>query len=75
MPDPTVKPGWKTTEFWLTLAGQTVAILVVVGVVKPSEQPSLSDSLTRGVEAVFALLVSGATILSYVSGRVRLKDK
>lgn len=70
-----IKPGWKTTEFWITLSGQAVAVLVVLGVIKPTESATIGDSISKAVESVFALLISGATILSYVSGRVRLKDK
>lgn len=28
-----IKPGWKTTEFWLTVAAQVVGMLLASGVV------------------------------------------
>lgn len=70
-----VKPGWKTTEFWVTIIGQAVALGVVVGIVQPSDQGTIADAASKAVQGVFALIVSGATILSYISARVRLKDK
>ena len=70
-----VKPGYKTTEFWITLLGQAVALGVVFGIVQPQDQGTIADAAGKAVQGVFALIVSGATILSYISARVRLKDK
>ena len=36
----TTKPGYKTTEFWLTLVTQSVGILALTGVIKPEEATS-----------------------------------
>ena len=34
MPDPVeIKPGWKTTEFWLTAVAEIVGLLLVSGAV------------------------------------------
>jgi hypothetical protein len=70
-----VKPGYRTTEFWVTLIGQAVALGVVFGIVQPQDQGTIADAASKAVQGVFALIVSGATILSYISARVRLKDK
>lgn len=74
MPEP-LKSGWKTTEFWITLAGQGIALMVIMGVIKPAEQATLGEHVAKSVEAIFALIVSGSTLLSYIAGRTRLKER
>ena len=32
-----MKPGYKTTEFWLTLLAQIIGLLTMTGVIKPEE--------------------------------------
>jgi hypothetical protein len=68
------KPGYATTEFWKALIPQALALLLVLHVVAAKDAATLQDSLLRCVEAVSALLTSGAVVFKYVEGRVRLKE-
>ncbi len=58
-----VKPGYKTTEFWLTAVAQVVSVLVASGIV-PTEGPwAQAVALVTGVLAT----------LGYQAGRAKVK--
>ena len=60
---PTEKPGYKTTEFWFTLAATVLTLLVASGVI-PTDSP-VSKLVTE------ALFILGA--LGYHAGRAVTK--
>lgn len=47
-----MKPGYRTTEFWLALGTQVLALLVVLGVITPEQQDALGTSWQQIVGAV-----------------------
>lgn len=68
-----IKPGVKTTEFWLSLLGVALAGLVLYGVIS-QEQADTTISLIRDV--LFgggALTVIGAIVRFYIDQRGALK--
>ena len=62
MADPK-KPGWKTTEFWLTLAASTLSTMYLLGVIGDA-------SAVGKVAAVIALALTNA---GYTVSRGKLK--
>ena len=66
---PTDKPGWQTTEFWITLATQVVAVLVLTGVIKPENQEL---ALSIGTQIVTGLLAAVLAI-TYIVARFKVK--
>jgi hypothetical protein len=60
-----MKPGWKTTEFWLTALAMIVALLYASGLVADG------SSLEQALAFVSAVLVS----LGYTAGRSLAKAK
>jgi hypothetical protein len=48
-----MKPGWQTTEFWLTLAAQLVAALLASGALA---EGSLVLKIVAGLASVLGLL-------------------
>jgi hypothetical protein len=70
-----MKPGWKSTEFWITLTGQVIALCVILRLVNPAEQQQLQETAGVAVTAVFTLIASAGTILHYVSSRTNLKHR
>ncbi len=70
-----MRPGYKTTEFWITLAGQIVSLCVILGFVNPSDKQHLQDTVSAAVASVFALVTSFFTIVHYVSSRTALKHR
>ena len=73
--EPIMKPGWKSTEFWITLTGQIIALCVILRLVNPADQQQLQDTAGMAVTAVFTLIASAGTILHYVSSRTNLKHR
>lgn len=57
------KPGWKTTEFWLTLAAVVVGTLLATGVWGEGDT----------AYTVLAFIASALTALGYTHGRSKLK--
>jgi hypothetical protein len=66
------KPGYQTTEFWLTVAAQAIAILVLFGLPTAEEQ-AVNGWLIEAVEAAGAFLVIIATGWKYIEGRAKVK--
>jgi hypothetical protein len=69
-----IKPGWKTTEFWLTLVTQIVSILAVLGLVSFGDAKELGDAITKAVGAVFVLVTNGAILWKYIQSRLSTKS-
>ena len=77
-----MKPGYKTTEFWLTLAkglvGPVLAILVAAGVFMPGiDEEAVSghvEQIVVGVVAVVGLVVSGGAVAVYTVARTDAKS-
>jgi multidrug resistance efflux pump len=71
-----MKPGYKTTEFWITvivnLAAAVVAILAARGLIAADES-SLWIALAQAVAVAVAPIVAGIVTKSYVDGRSALK--
>lgn len=68
-----MKPGYKTSEFWLALISQVLAVLVTVGVLRPGDQAELGQCLSAAITAIFALLTSSVQMKQYIQGRQGLK--
>ncbi|MBW1848945.1 MAG: hypothetical protein JRJ27_17790 [Deltaproteobacteria bacterium] len=74
------KPGWKTTEFWVTLGIQIVGVLLLTGILSPDEATKLNtalpdagilvDKIITQVTALAAIVVSA---YRYVVGRSDVK--
>ncbi len=62
------KPGWKTTEFWITVCVAGCSLLWGAGVVDPEAGASSADK-------VFGFVVSSLTALGYTVSRGLTKTK
>lgn len=69
------KAGYLTTEFWVTIVAQGLALLVITGVVRTEDRGTLETSITRGIEAAFAFIASATTIWKYIQSRGETKRK
>ncbi len=67
MPEP-LKPGWKTSEFWLMLIAELVGFLLASGVVAVGEGTGTAGKIVGGAIALLAAL-------GYGVNRSRLKDR
>ncbi len=61
-----MSPGYLTTEFWITLAGQAIALLVVFGVVPTTDAAWITKE-------VAALILSAGSIVAYITSRTVVK--
>jgi hypothetical protein len=69
------KPGWKTTEFYVSLIAQILALLVAFGFLSASEARTLETALAQCVTAVFLFIGNAWVVVSYIRGRVALKGE
>lgn len=75
-----VKPGFKSTEFWVTVSVQVVAILALFGLFTPEqvkdlgaqlpEMGTLIDEVITKVTALGAMVI---TAYRYITGRSAVK--
>lgn len=68
-----LKAGWKTSEFWITLGSQALALLVIFGVITSGDSQFIGEQIGKVVGAVFALVGVFWQTKSYVEGRSSLK--
>jgi len=66
-----VKPGIKTTEFYMTLVTQIMGLLAVLGVISPEQAQTLTwGGGVVGAEAVTESMNSVTTIIPQVTGLI-----
>jgi hypothetical protein len=70
---PEVKPGWKTTEFWLTLASQAAMLLVLFGFVDKENSESVTVAVKSTVEALTVIIGNLYVLKTYVHKRSETK--
>lgn len=70
-----MKPGWQTSEFWMTIAANVVAILAALGVIGPHDRPGVEGALQQAIIAIAGFAAAAATLWRYISGRVALKSE
>lgn len=61
-----VKPGYTTTEFWLTLLAQVLAFLQLLGVLGQADADELSGVIAPAITSVLPLVL-------YIWSRTRVK--
>lgn len=64
-----IKPGYKTTEFWITMVQSIAGIAVTVGVFTPD----IADTLVKGITSVVGGVVAIISVVSYIRGRTEVK--
>jgi hypothetical protein len=69
-----LRPGWQTSEFWIALVNQLLALLVLVGLLAPADRDQLGPALGNAVVAAFTLLGSAAVVWKYIHARTALKQ-
>lgn len=67
------KPGWQTSEFWLSIAAQLIALLVLTGVIAASDKDTVQGSISELIKSAFALIVSATNVWKYIQSRIEAK--
>jgi len=63
-----IKSGYRTTEFWITLATQVIGIFTIAGVIG-------QDQSTQLVKAISDIIIILAPAVIYIYNRTWLKSK
>ena len=66
-----MKTGLKSSEFYVTLVSMVVSLLVMSGVLEPSEANQLSELVVQAIGGVVAL----GSVISYILSRTELKKE
>jgi len=69
-----MKPGYKTTEFWLTVGHQVIALLLTLAVITNATAAAWDAVLGNAVVVVFMLLTGQSIVKNYADNRSGLKD-
>ncbi|OAI46871.1 hypothetical protein AYO44_10470 [Planctomycetaceae bacterium SCGC AG-212-F19] len=70
-----MKPGWQTSEFWIALIGQVLAVLALTGAIRADDRAPLESALAGAVTAVFAIVSSASIVVRYIRSRTELKSQ
>ena len=70
-----VKPGWRTTEFWVTIATIMTSLMFLGGVISRENLPDINYNITNTIDAGF--LIAGNIIIAckYYQSRNQVKTK
>jgi hypothetical protein len=66
-----MKPGWQTTEFWVTIGCQGIGILVTTGVITPDQ----SSALTEAAMQLGGIVAMVGSAFGYSVSRGKAKTK
>lgn len=73
------KPGWQTSEFWLTIgtgvAAVAVAVLVAFGYATQDSAEAIGAAITQGAVALGMIVGAVFTIVEYIKSRTTIKSK
>lgn len=69
-----IKPGYRTSEFWLTMVSFVFSGLYLVGLLDDNNQKEdLIAESSRGVEAVILIIGQLTVLFKYIKGRTEVK--
>jgi hypothetical protein len=53
-----MKPGYKTTEFWVSIVIAVSGVLVAMGVITPEQQAGIGEGLNTAIGGIMTVLSS-----------------
>lgn len=68
-----MKPGYKTTEFWITLGTSIVTFALSIGLVTLADAASLNEAIKQIGVSLGSLLAAAMVIVKYIQGRTEQK--
>lgn len=69
-----IKPGYRTSEFWLTVVSFIFSGLYLIGILDDhSQKEDLIAETSRGVEAAILVLGQLTVLFRYIKGRTEVK--
>lgn len=69
-----IKPGYRTSEFWLTAVSFLFSGLYLIGLLDTnSQKEDLINETSRGVEAAILIIGQLTVLFKYIKGRSEIK--
>lgn len=68
-----MKPGYKTTEFYLTIIGQVLSLLAIVGIISASDVQPMYQIIGEMIAAGVVVVAGAWQVVSYIKSRTELK--
>lgn len=68
------KPGWQTSEMWITVGFTLLMMLAGFGIISPGDKTKLEGNVANGATSAVALATAGAAIWKYIQGRQAAKS-
>jgi len=65
-----MKPGIKTSEFWVTVIISILGVLVALGVITPEQK----DTLAQSIQQIAGAVMAAAPVIGYALSRGRAKQ-
>lgn len=65
--------GYTSSEFWVTVGGQLLAVLALIGIVPTGDMDKLTAILVKGVTSAFGLAAAAFMAWKYIQERSALK--
>lgn len=69
------KPGWQTSEWWVTIVTQFLSFMVLLGVITMQDLNTLQGAVGAMVTAVFTVVSSAVVIWKYIQSRMEIKTE
>jgi hypothetical protein len=68
------KPGYKTTEFWVGVAGKIISLLIALRVIGATQGQDLQAALSPAITGVAAIVSILSIVRGYTISRTSLKQ-
>ena len=69
------KPGYKTSEFWVTLISFVCSGLYLIGIISFEDSNSTTDVLAHAVESIILIAGQAAIFIGYIRSRSVVKQR
>lgn len=69
-----IKPGYKTSEFYIALVGPAISLLIAFGVISPDQGEEIESAAVQLIMAIFAVIVAVAPVVTYIWSRAKVKS-
>ena len=68
-----MKPGYKTSEFYVTIFAALGSLAVAFGVLQQAEADSLVSAIGQVASAIIVLVGAVAPVIAYIKSRAEIK--
>jgi hypothetical protein len=68
-----VKPGWRSSEMWITLGKILLSLLVTAGVISKVDMDTYAGMWATAVTAAAMFIANAVAVVFYVRGRTNVK--